>query len=201
MLCEICGQNEATFHYSEVVNGKKTEHHLCNDCASKTDISYYSSLFENEGRLVQFLGGLLGGNIFGTTESDPRAQVICPNCKTSYGEFIKNSMFGCSECYSVFEPLLDDSIKKIQGSVKHLGKTPTSRTESNAKLDESIIEELPTENKELPKQEDLKSLTKKKEHLSALLSRAVEDEDYYEAAKLRDEIKELTAQIGRLSNE
>ena len=25
MLCEICGENEATFHYSEVVNGNKTE--------------------------------------------------------------------------------------------------------------------------------------------------------------------------------
>ena len=38
MLCEICGENEATFHYSEVVNGNKTEHHLCSECAAKTDI-------------------------------------------------------------------------------------------------------------------------------------------------------------------
>ena len=44
MLCEICGENEATFHYSEVVNGNKTEHHLCSECAAKTDISYYTNL-------------------------------------------------------------------------------------------------------------------------------------------------------------
>ena len=44
MLCEICGENEATFHYSEVVNGNRTEHHLCSECAAKTDISYYTNL-------------------------------------------------------------------------------------------------------------------------------------------------------------
>ena len=46
MLCEICGENEATFHYSEVVNGNKTEHHLCSECAAKTDISYYTNLLD-----------------------------------------------------------------------------------------------------------------------------------------------------------
>ena len=48
MLCEICGENEATFHYSEVVNGNKTEHHLCSECAAKTDISYYTNLLDGD---------------------------------------------------------------------------------------------------------------------------------------------------------
>ena len=38
MLCEICGENEATFHYSEVVNGNKTEHHLCSECAKELGV-------------------------------------------------------------------------------------------------------------------------------------------------------------------
>ena len=29
MLCEKCQKNVATFHYTEVVNGVKNEHHLC----------------------------------------------------------------------------------------------------------------------------------------------------------------------------
>ena len=57
MLCEICGENEATFHYSEVVNGNKTEHHLCSECAAKTDISYYTNLLDGDGRLGQLLSG------------------------------------------------------------------------------------------------------------------------------------------------
>ena len=50
MLCEICGENEATFHYSEVVNGNKTEHHLCSECAAKTDISYYTAISDETYR-------------------------------------------------------------------------------------------------------------------------------------------------------
>ena len=123
MLCEICGENEATFHYSEVVNGNRTEHHLCSECAAKTDISYYTNLLDSDGRLGQLLSGLLGMPI-GGEQDDPKTHVVCPGCHLSYGEFIKNSAFGCAECYNVFGPLLDDSIKKIQGSVTHQGKKP-----------------------------------------------------------------------------
>ena len=33
MKCEKCNEKEATFYYSSNVNGKKTEKHLCADCA------------------------------------------------------------------------------------------------------------------------------------------------------------------------
>ena len=33
MKCTKCGKNEANFHYMESINGKKTEAHLCADCA------------------------------------------------------------------------------------------------------------------------------------------------------------------------
>ena len=33
MKCEHCSENEANFFYKSVVNGKKTEVHLCSDCA------------------------------------------------------------------------------------------------------------------------------------------------------------------------
>ena len=104
MLCEICGENEATFHYSEVVNGNKTEHHLCSECAAKTDISYYTNLLDSDGRLGQLLSGLLGMPIAGE-QDDPKTHVVCPGCHLSYGDFIKNSAFGCAECYNVFGPL------------------------------------------------------------------------------------------------
>ena len=93
MLCEICGENEATFHYSEVVNGNKTEHHLCSECAAKTDISYYTNLLDGDGRLGQLLSGLLGMPV-GGGQDDPKTHVVCPGCHLSYGEFIKNSAFG-----------------------------------------------------------------------------------------------------------
>ena len=36
MKCEKCG-NTATYHYVSRVNGKKTEMHLCSECASKLE--------------------------------------------------------------------------------------------------------------------------------------------------------------------
>ena len=45
MLCEKCNKNQATFHYAEVINGVRSEHHLCSECAANTDVSFYSSIF------------------------------------------------------------------------------------------------------------------------------------------------------------
>lgn len=207
MLCEICGENEATFHYSEVVNGNKTEHHLCSECAAKTDISYYTNLLDSDGRLGQLLSGLLGMPIAGE-QDDPKTHVVCPGCHLSYGDFIKNSAFGCAECYNVFGPLLDDSIKKIQGSVNHQGKKPyrlmKSMRSMNAQVNEDdsdadmnadgldIEENMPEKREKKPTRA---ALLHEIDVMDKRLKQAVLEEDYEEAARLRDHIKDLKSQI------
>lgn len=196
MICEMCGKNEATFHYSEIVNGKKTEHHLCGECAAKTDISYYSSLFE-DGKIGQFLAGLLGhGFVQSSEKEDERMKVVCPNCGMSYGEFVKNSKFGCSECYNVFEPILDDSIKAIQGSVRHVGKKPVNTTDSKPSAKKGTGKKATTVN-------DKKAQLKKSiETYEMQIKAAIAEEDYMEAARLRDLIKDLKAGLkGEKGNE
>ncbi len=198
MLCEICGKNEATFHYSEVVNGKKTEHHLCNECAANTDISYYSSLFDNEGGIGQLLSGLLG-NAFGIGEpQDPKKHIMCPRCGMSYGEFVKNSTFGCNECYDVFGPLLDDSIKKLQGSLLHAGKKP--KLGSSVELFNEEAENKEEDEAVAASDSQLTELRKEVEVLSRRLKLAVAEEDFEEAARLRDKIKEMKLCIERISD-
>lgn len=205
MLCEICGENEATFHYSEVVNGNKTEHHLCSECAAKTDISYYTNLLDGDGRLGQLLSGLLGMPV-GGGQDDPKTHVVCPGCHLSYGEFIKNSAFGCAECYNVFGPLLDDSIKKIQGSVNHQGKKPHRLMKSMRSMNSQVQDDASDMmNDEIPDVGDKAEKIEKKPTRAALsheidvmdkrLKQAVLEEDFEEAARLRDRIKELRSQI------
>ena len=46
----------------------------------------------------------------GNGESDKSVNVTCPNCKTTYGEFVKNSRFGCPVCYDIFGLLISDKI-------------------------------------------------------------------------------------------
>lgn len=176
MLCERCKIREANIKYTEVINGNKTEHNLCSQCAKEMDFGPYSAIFDGDFPLAKLLSGLLG------IEDNPQKQakfnhIVCPTCNTSYEDFIKDSTFGCQDCYGVFSLLIDDSIKQIQGSDCHTGKHPvyggTQRKmepEANTE-DENHLEELKV--------------------LEAKLKESLKKEEYEFAAKYRDKIKEL----------
>ena len=123
MLCEHCRKREATVKYVEVINGVKTEHNLCTQCAAHADLGQFSALFEGEFPLGKLLSGLLGTQE--TEEEDEKySGVVCPTCGTTYEEFVKDSRFGCPDCYSVFDLLIHDKIRQLQGNVRHTGKHP-----------------------------------------------------------------------------
>ena len=178
MICEKCKKNQATFHYTEVVNGVKNEHHLCGECAANTDMSYYSSVFDND-QFGKLLSGILAGQLMkGEKEVNPAGNVQCPNCKMTYGEFVRNSSFGCPECYDVFGPLISDKIKKIQGSDNHVGKRPGLFN----------INKQQEPDKET---EDKRNVQDEIAFLSGRLKEAIVMEEFEEAARLRDLIAEL----------
>lgn len=182
MRCEKCGKNPASFHYTEVVNGVKNEHHLCSECAANTDISYYSSVFDGNMHLGKLLSGILGGEglLNNNEQKDPAVNIKCPNCGMTYGEFVSNSVFGCPECYDVFGPLISDKIKKIQGSDSHIGKKPMVYGETKPENYDRIM-----------KLDDEDEIQKEIDILSKKLKEAVEEEHYIDAAKYRDMIAEL----------
>ena len=185
MLCEKCEKNPATFHYTEVVNGVKNEHHLCGECAANTDISYYSTIFDND-QFGKLLSGILRGQeLFkGTDNEDPAKSVRCPKCKMTYGEFVSNSSFGCGDCYDVFGPLIATNIKRIQGSDRHIGKKPLMYAKGgNNSGTESIKEPV------------LNDINREIEYYGKLLNEAVAMENFEEAARLRDLILELKGQV------
>lgn len=180
MLCENCNENEATIHYTEVINGIKSEHHICGECASKMDLGGYSTMFGDGLPFARLLTGLFAaGRSFGT-EENPMAHIICPQCKMNYEEFTKVGKFGCAECYSVFGPLIDDSIKKIQGSSEHRGKRYSNDEESD-------LRDITQQEKALGADEEIKLL-------QAKLKTAIAIEDYEKAASLRDRIKSIKAE-------
>lgn len=123
MLCEICKIREANVQYTEVVNGVKTEHHFCSQCARDLDFGPYSAIFDGEFPFAEFLSALLGGET-PAQKQDKYQQIVCPTCGMTYSEFVKNSCFGCADCYSVFDVLIHDNIKQLQGSDSHRGKRP-----------------------------------------------------------------------------
>jgi len=180
MLCEKCKIREANIQYTEVVNGVKKEHHFCAQCAKEMDFGVYAAIFDGEFPLGKLLSGLLG---IEDTEKGPDklSQIACPTCGTSYSEFVKDSRFGCADCYSVFGPLMEDSIKQLQGSLMHTGKTPVYQ-----RMDQLDQSQYPDE-----AGSDISSHKDELFELDAKLKEALRFEDYETAAVCRDRIKEL----------
>lgn len=183
MLCEQCRKREATIKYVEVAGGVKTEHNLCAQCAGKLDLGQYSALFEGEFPLGKLLSGLLG--IPDADHNESRfAGVVCPTCGTTYEDFVKNSRFGCEDCYSVFDPLIGENIRHLQGSEHHVGKRPAAYQAEEEKTAASGAAE-PAGTEAPDRGRD------RIRRLSRQLKDAVRREDYQEAARLRDEIRGL----------
>lgn len=99
-------------------------------------------------------------------EGKEAVKIKCPNCGISYEDFRKIGRLGCSECYNSFRKYLVPLLKRIHGSNKHYGKMPlvlARPVKARSQLEE----------------------------LKEKLERAIQTEEFEEAARLRDEIKEL----------
>jgi protein arginine kinase activator len=163
MQCQICNKRTATIHLTEINNGVRSEMHICEHCAAEQGIASHSQMSINE-----LLTNLLAvqpsdEEIFGAAESE----ATCPSCGFSLRRLRKEGTLGCPHDYDVFEKALLPLIERAHGGrTRHCGKVP-SRT--------------PSETKKLVELSDLRQQ----------LDRAVGNEDYEQAAQLRDKIKQL----------
>ncbi|MBS5066012.1 MAG: UvrB/UvrC motif-containing protein [Hungatella hathewayi] len=187
MLCERCKIREANIQYTEVINGVKTEHHFCAQCAKEMDFGAYSAIFDGEFPLAKLLSGLLGAET-PTERQDKRQKIVCPTCGLSYEEFVKDSCFGCADCYGVFDVLINENIKQLQGSDCHKGKRPVYQRGS---VPEDRMEE--TAGVHSSVEEELRSL-------EIRLRDAIRLEEYEIAAQCRDRIRELKQTVDTHEN-
>lgn len=163
MNCEECGKKPATVHITKIENGKKTDMHICEQCAmQKNAISMNTSFSIND-----LLTGLLNsGNVL-PIKVDFVQDTKCSICGLSYNKFRETGRFGCSNCYKTFGERLNPLFKKVHGNTTHTGKIPV-RTGSKIKAIKEI------------------------EKLKIDLNIAIKNEEYEKAACLRDKIRELS---------
>lgn len=184
MLCENCHQNEASIHYTEIINGVKKEHHICMDCARRLNFAGMSDNSDSEFPFVRLLTGLLAGNS-AQVEDGPMMHIRCPGCGMTFDEFTMVGKFGCAECYGVFGPLIEDNMKRLHGDSVHKGKKYKKYKDQAHDNDESdVLQVMKAENAEKSVEERIRELNMK-------LREAVEIENFEEAARLRDMIKKL----------
>jgi protein arginine kinase activator len=97
----------------------------------------------------------------------------CPRCGFSQSDFKKAGRLGCSECYATFAEGLEGLLKTMHKGTRHAGKVPEALRATREQADR------------------LKLLQKK-------LAKAIAEEKFEEAAKLRDEIKQVTLRASGL---
>jgi protein arginine kinase activator len=172
MLCDICGKNQATVHLTEIIDEQMSELHLCEECARQK-----SEQMEQQFGLSDLLAGLAEFEKPVSKEKEVEATSLkCPACGLTYADFKKIGRLGCGECYNAFKKYLGPLLKRIHGSSRHTGKSPTKVT------------------KVLKKKIDIQELRNQ-------LQRAIEQEAFEEAARIRDQIRELEKKAAQNNNE
>lgn len=114
--------------------------------------------------LSELLAGLTD---MGTTvEPEVAITTKCTNCGLTYQNFRKIGRLGCSECYDAFKKELAPLLKRIHGADRHIGKVPLKGGKTV---------------------KDTRTL----QDLKIQLEKAIQMEEFEEAAKLRDKIRDF----------
>ncbi len=162
MLCNVCKQNEAKVHLTKIVGDKMQKVDLCEDCSKEKGVEDPT----NFSLADTLLGQLLAPEAPAEAEPPAEPGLKCPTCGYTQADFKKAGRFGCSDCYTTFGEGLGSMLKGMHKGIKHTGKVPVVLQQSRAEA------------------QKLKQLQKR-------LDKAIAEENFEEAAQLRDEIKRM----------
>ena len=184
-LCNYCGNPFLPngIHVTERQDGEWKSFNICKDCVQKINSKEEIKPLKNHTDIeIELIGSGTSseelvkaakdvmGFISGEQEKLPESMPPCPHCDLSLKDFFKTGKLGCVHCYKHYEDVLV-SIFRIhqEGHDSHMGKIPQNWRQKQYDND-------PDEMKKL-------LLLKK--------AKAVELEQYEEAAKFADEIRKL----------
>jgi protein arginine kinase activator len=174
MICQECNQRPATLHFTKIINGEKTEVHLCEKCANeKGEIFMFSG--ESGFTFNNLLAGLLNiDSSFKQQNKNAFQQeeiLQCERCGMTFPQFVKIGRFGCSHCYDTFKEQLKPVLKRLHsGNWTHNGKIPK---QSGGGI----------------------HLRKRLEDLKSELRASINQEEFEKAAIIRDEIRSLEKEL------
>ena len=148
---------------------------LCEKCGKNNATVMYTQIINGQKSTLHICSSCAAqesifenfGSLLSFSPREEFSVKMCPVCSTTISEFSKTGRLGCGECYKTFRKNADAMLKKIHGTSKHV-------TEKK--------EEIPLK-EEKPKNET--------EALKDKLKAAIEEENFEEAARLRDTIRAM----------
>lgn len=109
-------------------------------------------------------------DISGLVGGQKKEALECRACGLTYEEFGKTGRLGCPDCYDAFIKPLFLLVKRIQKDTQHVGKRPAKAPrESNSRVNMRDLQER--------------------------LRKSIQMEEFEEAARIRDQIKQLESKI------
>lgn len=166
MKCAMCGAAEASVHLTQVADGKVRSVHLCEACARKSGINIENPMSLSD--LFFGLGLTSASAAGGASTPPPNASRACPSCGGTLVEFKTSGRLGCPTCYSAFETELEDLIRQMHRGDRHVGRRPAVAAAAAEEASGETVEQLQQQ-----------------------LEQAVAEEQYEDAARLRDRIAAL----------
>lgn len=123
MLCQICKKKKAGIIFYRIINGKKTEINICEECAALFT-NKLSSLTLPQFNINDLLIGLLIAIDFYEKDEDVfiNKELKCANYHLTYEEFRQAGKLGCSQCYRYFKNRLKPLLIKFHGNYNITGK-------------------------------------------------------------------------------
>lgn len=156
-------------YITRIVNDHKTEMYLCNQCAR--DKGELGGAIEPGFAFHNILAGLFDPQAAVVTGQPRQVATRCSGCGLTLADFRRMGKLGCSQCYTEFEKELEPLLKRIHRSGEHVGKAPHAARDGRREVQKQL------------------------ERLRVRLSEAIKNEEFEEAARIRDEVRELQLKL------
>ena len=167
MQCQECNNATASVHVKKRQGDEEISIHLCRSCAQK--MGWNNPLEDVKFPLAQFISSMMN-DISGSESQQGGIESAgqCSECGLSFQEFSRTGRLGCGHCYDAFRDSMQDLLRRIHGGVHHQGKRPAGAPKTRKS-----------------------SKTSNMRQVKAELEKAIADEDFKQAAQLRDKLQEL----------
>jgi len=162
MLCDECRERAAAVNLTQIVDNAVTQLHLCERCAAERGVE--TSVAAPQHPLGAFLQAVQNPGL--PVAAGPET-ARCSFCGTTLRDFRATGRLGCAGCYVTFERSLRELLRRVHGSSRHVGR-----------------------GYRLPEPERLEKAALLGE-LRERLRRAIDAEQFEQAASLRDRIRGL----------
>ena len=167
--CLKCHKRTASVRMVRIVDGKAHTVHLCEQCAAQ--ISPYQkqviSLQEAIDKLLAQLVEQDGQSASGEPDEEHEPAATCPGCGLTLAAYRKTFMLGCSQCYTAFDTTVERQVRRLHGCTGHVGRAPHTHLRHTSGEVGTL------------------------ETLRRQLDVAVAHEDFEQAVRLRDHIRQL----------